>query len=75
MMLLTLLSYSFAKAGFEGQLFVGFVLLGAFIKGQIIIDWFMKLKNSALLWRLLVSMWLLLVMSIIALLYRFGGQV
>ena len=73
MMLLTLLSYSVASIGFEGSVFVAYLLLGAFIKGQIIIDWFMKLKSSGLLWRLLASIWLLLVLSTIALLYGLRG--
>jgi len=71
MMLLTLLSYGIAKLGFSGHVFVGFVLLASLIKGQIIIDAFMKLKWSAPLWRYLASGWLLTVFLLIMGLYFF----
>jgi len=69
MMLLTLLSYGIAKLGFSGHVFIGIMLLASFIKGQIIIDAFMKLKWSAPLWRYLVSGWLLTVFLLIMVLY------
>jgi cytochrome c oxidase subunit IV len=73
MMLLTLMSYAIAKMGFEGQLFVGFVLVAAFIKGQIIIDAFMKLKWAAPLWRYIASCWLFTVSLAIMGLYFLKG--
>ena len=73
MITLTLLSYSVASAGFEGTFFVAYVLAGAFIKGQIIIDYFMKLKWAGLLWRLMISLWLVIVLSVIAVLYGLNG--
>ena len=69
MVALTLVAFTLASMGYEGAYLVGFVLVTAFIKGQIIIDYFMQLKYSALLWRLIVTFWLMIVLSVIGLLY------
>lgn len=70
---LTLVSYSVALAGYEGRVFVAMVLAFSWFKGQMIIDNFMKLKKVRLLWRLIISFWLLLVITVIASLYfKFG---
>ena len=69
MVVLTLVSFIFAKAGYEGIYFVVFVLVAAVIKGQIIIEFFMQLKWSALLWRLIVTLWLAIVLFVIGILY------
>ena len=69
MIVLTLLSFAMAVVGYQGTFFVGFVLVTGFIKGQIIIDHFMQLKSARLLWRLIVSIWLITVLAVIGLLY------
>lgn len=66
---LTLVSYTVALAGYEGRVFVAVVLAFSWVKGQMIIDSFMKLKKVRLLWRLIISFWLLLVLTVIASMY------
>lgn len=66
---LTLLSYGLSHAGYEGQIFVSVLVLTALIKGQMIIDYFMMLKLAPLVWRLVVSLWLLIILTVIAALY------
>lgn len=45
------------------------LLFTTFIKGQLVIDYFMGLKNVALSYRLIPTVWLLLMVSMIALAY------
>lgn len=50
-------------------IFTILVLITTFIKGQLIIDYFMELKNVDLKYRLFLSIWLVLVISLIGLFY------
>ena len=45
------------------------LLFTTFIKGQLVIDYFMGLNNVALSYRLIPTIWLLLMVSMIALAY------
>lgn len=70
---LTLIAYGLTLAGYEGRVFVAVVLVFSWLKGQMIIDSFMMLKKVRLLWRLIISCWLLLVLTVIATMYfKFG---
>ena len=69
LVVLTLLSYGLSHAGYKGEMFVSLLMLTALIKGQMIIDHFMMLKIAPLIWRLIVSLWLLIILTVIALLY------
>lgn len=69
LVVLTLVSYGLSQAGYEGQAFVAVLVLTSFFKGQMIIDHFMMLKTAPLIWRLIVSFWLLIVLVLIATLY------
>ncbi len=66
---LTFLSYGLSQAGYEGQTFVAVLVLTSFFKGQMIIDHFMMLKTSPLIWRLIVLFWLMIVLVLITMLY------
>ncbi|MCW9013072.1 MAG: cytochrome C oxidase subunit IV family protein [Gammaproteobacteria bacterium] len=66
---LTIVSYGFAHMGYTGQVLVAIVLAGAWIKGQLIIDYFMGLKHVRMLWRVIVSAWLLIVLLAIGGMY------
>ncbi len=69
MLLLTLGSFLAAKSGLDSVALVALLLLTAFIKGQIIVDYFMQLKWAGMMWRIIALAWLLIVLLLIALLY------
>ena len=48
---------------------VGVLLVSTFIKGQLVIDYFMGLKDVALGYRLIPTVWLFLMVSLIAVAY------
>lgn len=48
---------------------VGVLLISTFIKGQLVIDYFMGLKDVALSYRLIPTVWLFLMVSLIAVAY------
>ena len=69
MLLLTLGSFLAAKSGLDSVALVALLLLTAFIKGQIIVDYFMQLRWAGMMWRIIALAWLLIVLLLIALLY------
>lgn len=73
LIVLTLFAYILSAQGMSGQAFVFTVLLTSLIKGQLIIDRFMMLKSAPLMWRIIVSAWLLLVLVIIMWMYYAFG--
>jgi hypothetical protein len=50
---------------------VGILLFTTFIKGQLVIDYFMELRNVQLKWRMIPTIWLLVILSTISLTYYF----
>lgn len=50
-------------------LMVSFLLLSTFLKGQLVIDYFMGLKETRLRYRLIPTLWLILILSLVALSY------
>ena len=72
-MVLTVTAYIFARTGYEGQVLIVAVLASAWIKGQLIIDHFMGLREVRLLWRIIVSTWLIIVLATIGGMYLAFG--
>ena len=73
LMSLSLIMFVLAKNGLAGQSFVLMMLAAAWFKGQMIIDHFMGLKSVAIHWRLFISIWLVLILSIILSVYMWGS--
>ncbi len=48
---------------------VGILLLSTFLKGQLISDYFMGLKEVQLKYRIIPTLWLTLILSLIAIAY------
>ena len=71
LLLLTTLTFLLGKNETFTFTFIVIVLLATFVKGQLIIDYFMGLKNVDLKYRLFLSIWLILVISLIGLSYFF----
>jgi len=69
----TLLMFLLAQNGFTQQVLVLMMLIAAWLKGQLIIDHFMGLRRVAVLWRLVVSFWLILVLGIIFSVYTWAS--
>lgn len=55
--------------GYSHQLLTIVLLVAAWFKGQLIIDHFMGLRHVERIWRLIVSLWLLIVTGIILAVY------
>ena len=66
---ISLLMLLVAETRLENQLLSVLLLGAAWFKGQLIIDYFMGLRRVDVLWRMIVSIWLILVMSTISLVY------
>ena len=66
---LTLALLAVGKAGLDGVGIVTLVLLSTLVKTQLVADYFMGLKRTRLLWRAIVTIYLLLVISMIGLAY------
>jgi hypothetical protein len=70
---LTFFAYILSAQGLSGRAFVLTVLMTSLIKGQMIIDHYMMLKAAPLLWRIIISTWLLIVLTtIMGMYYAFG---
>ena len=70
---LTFFSFLIAQMGYRGEVLIGVVLVTAWIKGQMIIDSFMKLRRVRQLWRIIISVWLLVVLLVITSMYLSFG--
>ncbi len=66
LLVLTLFSWQLA-----GQSLLWWIVLFTWLKAELIIDYFMRLKEAPLLWRVLLWAWLVVVLGGIALAYRF----
>lgn len=62
---LTTLTFILGKVEFSPYFFIAIILLTTFIKGQLVIDFFMGLKDVNLKYRLIVSLWLFIVIILI----------
>lgn len=54
--------------------FILILLLTTFIKGQLVIDYFMGLHDVSLRWRLIPSAWLFVVIIVIGVAYYFPAN-
>lgn len=62
---LTTLTFILGKFELSPYFFIVLILLTTFVKGQLIIDFFMGLKDVNLKYRLIVSLWLSIVIILI----------
>lgn len=62
---LTTLTFILGKVELSPYFFIALILLTTFVKGQLIIDFFMGLKDVKLKYRLIVSLWLSIVIILI----------
>jgi len=69
LVILTLFAFLVGYFEFVSATFVGILLVSTFVKGQLVIDYFMGLKNVSLSYRLIPTIWLLLMVSMIAVAY------
>lgn len=69
LMLLTLAILAVGQMGLGGGTVVFLLIISTLIKTQLVADHFMGLKQVRLRWRLIVSLYLLVVMSMIGLAY------
>lgn len=70
----TVLTWLIGKAGYAGPTAVFAILLIAGIKGWLIIQDFMGLRRVRLLWRGIVTGWLVATLAIILIAYGLGLQ-
>lgn len=66
---LTTLTFILGKVEFSSYIFISLLLLTTFIKGQLIIDFFMDLKYVSSKYRLIVILWLFTVIVLIGLIF------
>lgn len=69
LMVLTLAMLAIGKAGLGGVGIASLVLLSTLVKTQLVADYYMGLKRASLLWRAIVTVYLLLVIGMIGLAY------
>ena len=66
---LSLFVYIMGQVTYFPKLFSILLLLGTLVKGQLVIDYFMGLGEVRLRYRLIPTMWLVLVISLISVAY------
>lgn len=66
---LTLFAYLLGYFKYISTTLVAVLLITTFIKGQLVIDYFMDLKEVRLRYRVIPSIWLFMVISLIAIAY------
>lgn len=71
---LTLVTFAIGEAGFAGKHVMLGLLLIALIKGQMVSNYFMGLKQADFLWRAIMLIYYLLVGGLIAAAYLLGLQ-
>ena len=69
LVILTIFAYLLGYLKYVSSFFVAVLLITTFIKGQLVIDYFMDLKNVQLKYRLIPIIWLSVVISLIAAAY------
>lgn len=67
----TIFAYLLGKLELINTLLVGVLLFTTFIKGQLVIDYFMGLKNVSYKYRFIPILWLILVLSLVAVAYYY----
>jgi len=69
LVILTIFAFLLGYLKYINTSLVAVLLLTTFIKGQLVIDYFMDLKNVKLKYRLIPTIWLSVVISLIAVAY------
>jgi cytochrome c oxidase subunit IV len=69
LVLLTVFAFSLGYLNYINTSIVAVLLISTFIKAQLVVDYFMGLKNVRLRYRLIPSIWLFIVISLIAIAY------
>jgi len=69
LVLLTLFAFLVGWLKLVNSLFVSLLLLSTFIKGQLVSEYFMGLKEVTLKYRIIPTIWLFIVLSSIAIAY------
>ncbi len=69
LIIFTIFAYLLGEFKLVDALIVGILLMTTFIKGQLLIDYFMGLKNVRWRYRIIPTLWLGMVISSIALAY------
>ncbi|MDQ1324987.1 MAG: hypothetical protein QG564_111 [Campylobacterota bacterium] len=68
LVILTIFAFMLGHLKFMPTYLVAILLISTFIKGQLVIDYFMDLKKVKLKYRLIPTIWLTAVISLIAIL-------
>ncbi len=74
MLVATLATWALGEGGAAGSVAVLIMLVLAFVKGSLVILDFMELRHAPLLWRILLTGWLILITSLIVLFYWIGSR-
>jgi len=69
LIMLTIFAYSLGYFKYISTPLVAVLLITTFLKGQLVIDYFMDLKKVRLKYRLIPILWLTIVLSLIATAY------
>ena len=69
---LTVATFSIGEAGMAGKNIMLILLSIAMIKSQIVANYFMALRQTKLIWRLVMLLYFVIVGSLIALAYLIG---
>lgn len=72
LLVLTGITYSIGWMELGGTQIVMLVLIITFIKGEMVVGFFMGLRKTSLLWRAIMASWLLIVGGGIAIAYLIG---
>lgn len=73
LVVLTLVTFGVGESGLGGVAIVAFLLTMMLLKGQMVASGFMGLKQAPLLWRLIMTGYLILVVAGIGLAYLIAG--
>jgi len=69
LILLTIFAFLLGYLNYINTLFVSVLLVSTFLKGQLVIDYFMGLKSIKLRYRLIPTVWLFTIISLISIAY------
>jgi cytochrome c oxidase subunit IV len=71
LVLLTIFAFLLGWLKLVNHTLVGILLFTTFVKGQLVIDYFMELRNVKLRWRMIPTLWLLVIITTISLTYYY----
>ncbi len=74
LLVLTLSTFAVGEMHLGGPVVVSVVLAMTLIKGQLVATWFMGLRHAPLLWRVIMTGYLVVVGASIAIAYMLGLQ-